>query len=195
MKEDLAKLRHARSEKDFPEIDLEEGEYVELVLRRSKWGLILIWAGEVVGLAVLTLIVVLWINGGENSGLFNLNEAAVGYLHMAIALVYVTLFVSGLVGTFIYRGNLMIITNKRAIQRIRSNLLASSTNVIDLSSIEDVSSHKSGVFAYLFHLGTIRMATVGDETTYTFPYVDTPRHEVKTISSLIYKAKEKKSGD
>ena len=30
------------------------------------------------------------------------------------------------------------------------------------------------------------MSTVGDETTYTFSMLDTPRDEVETISQLVY---------
>jgi len=192
MKEDLIKLRHARSAKDFPEIDLEEGEFVELAIRRSKKGLILIWAAEAVGFVVVSLILILFLNGDGTSGIFNLDEAAKGYLYLVIFVLYVALATSGLVGTFVYKNNLLVITNQRAIQKIRSNLLASSMNIIDLGSIEDVSFHKSGAFDYLFHLGTIRMSTVGDETTYTFPYVDTPRDEIKTISSLVHRVKSKK---
>jgi hypothetical protein len=192
MKEDLMKLRHARSVKDFPEIDLDEGEFVELAIRRSRKGLILIWAGEVVGFAALTLVLIL-LRNGDGSEWFGLNEAAMGYLYMVIFVLYGVLLIAGLVGTFVYKHNLLVVTNHRAIQRIRSNLLASSVNIIDLESIEDVSFHQSGVLDYLFHMGTIRLSTVGDETTYTFPFVDTPRDELKTIASLVHKAKDRKS--
>ena len=190
MKQDLEKLRHARSVRDFPEIDLEEGEYVELAIRRSRKGLILIWAAEAVGFVALTLILLLV---PKNFGSMGLNEAAQGYLYMVIIVLYFVLLASGLVGSFIYNNNLLVITNMRAIQKVRSNLLASSTNIIDLGSIEDVSFQKSGAFEYFFHLGTIRMATVGDETTYTFPYVDTPRDEVKMIASLVHRTKKTKN--
>ena len=62
MKNDLVKLRHARSTKDFPGLKLEDNEFVELVIRRSKIGLILIWAGMALGgivlMAMLFLIAV-----------------------------------------------------------------------------------------------------------------------------------------
>jgi hypothetical protein len=193
MKQDLEKLRHARSVKDFPEIDLEEGEFVELAIRRSKRGLILIWAAEVAGLIALTAILILFAVGGADGSIFNVNDAAKSYLYLIIFALYAVVIVSGLVGTFIYKNNLLVITNKRAIQKTRCNLLTSSTNIIELSSVEDVSFRKSGLFDYVFSLGTIRMATVGDETTYTFPFVDTPRDEIKTISSLVHKAKERKT--
>jgi hypothetical protein len=191
MKQDLAKLRHARSVKDFPEINLAEDEYVEVAVRRSKMGLILIWATEVAGFVALTAILILLLRGGEGGSLFSLNDAAKYYLYMIIFVLYGVLVVSGLVGTYIYRDNFLIVTNKRAFRRVRSNLLASSVNIIELQSIEDVSFHKTGLFSYLFRVGTIRMATVGNETTYTFPFADEPRDELKIISKLIHKAKIK----
>ena len=187
MKEDLAKIRHARSTKDFPEVDLEDGEWVELAIRRSKLGLMLIWAGEIVGFVVLTVILILSLIHGA---LFGLNAAAMGYFYLIIFILYGVLVLSGVAGTYLYKSNLLIVTNKRAIQKGRPNLLAVSMNIIDLKSVEDVSFNKAGLFASLFNIGTIRMSTVGDETTYTFPYVDTPRNELKVISALVHKVKE-----
>ncbi|MBQ6605362.1 hypothetical protein IJH66_00005, partial [Candidatus Saccharibacteria bacterium] len=59
--------------------------------------------------------------------------------------------------------------------------------------IEDVSFKQSGIFDYLFKIGTIRMSTVGDETTYTFPFVDTPTDEVEMIAHLIHLSKDRNS--
>lgn len=191
MKKDLTKLRHARSVKDFPNIDLQKDEYVELAIGRSKKGLILIWAGECAGFVALTIILILMATAGD--GFLGFNNEAVSYLYMIVFALYGILIVSGIVGTYIYKNNHIYITNKRAIQQIRSNLLASSTNIIDLQSIEDVSFRKTGILDYILKLGTIRMSTVGDETTYTFPYVDAPRDEVKIITRLVSQAKEKHS--
>lgn len=189
MNQDLAKVRHARSAKDFPEIDLQDDEYVELAIDRSKRGLILIWASEALGFVALTILLVILSTSG--TAILNLNDTASSYLYMLIFALYGILIISGVVGTYIYRQNHLFITNKRVIQRIRSNLLASSTNIIDLQSIEDVSFKQAGLFHYIFKIGTIRMSTVGDETTYTFPFVDTPRDEIKVITNLVTKAKSK----
>ena len=43
MKKELEKLRHARSAKDFPNIDLEEDEHVVVAMTRTKLGLLGIW--------------------------------------------------------------------------------------------------------------------------------------------------------
>lgn len=193
MKRDLAKIHHARSAKDFPEIDLEENEWVVLHIVRSKIGLILIWAGEIAGFILLTIALVLLLTGDTSA--LGLNQTAIGYLYIIIFALYALLAVSGILGTVIYKSNHLYITNHRAIQKSRPSLFVNSTNIIDLQGIEDVSFRQAGLMDQIFKLGTIRMSTVGDETTYTFKYVDTPRDEIKTITSLIHKIKNKTTKD
>jgi hypothetical protein len=78
------------------------------------------------------------------------------------------------------------VTNRRVIQKSRSSIFANSTNIIELRRIEDVSFHQNSLIDHLCRFGTLRMSTVGDETTYTLKYVDTRHDEVKTISHLVY---------
>ena len=42
MDENLAKIRHERSKKDFPGLSLEDGEYVEFAFSRAKICLMMI---------------------------------------------------------------------------------------------------------------------------------------------------------
>ena len=98
----------------------------------------------------------------------------------------------GLVAIWVYRGNKLFITNKHAIQMIMTAPMATSVNMIDLPSIEDASFHQNGILQKLFKYGTLRLSTVGDETTYTFPYCDISREELKAVSKLITEAKKDK---
>ena len=59
-------------------------------------------------------------------------------------------------------------------------------NVIDLVSVEDVSFKQAGLFEHLFEVGTLRMSTIGDETTYIFKYLDTPTDELETITHFVH---------
>lgn len=188
MKNDLAKIHHARSTKDFPEIDLEDNEWVVLHIVRSKIGLFLIWAGEILGFILLTAALILLLTGDTSR--LGLNSTAINYLYIIIFALYALLIVSGILGTIVYKANHLYITNRRAIHKSRPSLFVNSTNIIDLQSIEDVSFRQAGILDQIFKLGTIRMATVGDETTYTFTMVNTPRDEIKTITSLIHKIKD-----
>ena len=171
----LTDLRHARSAQDFPFLSLEDGEYVVLSIARSRLGLIFL---------VLTLIL-LSFGSSSDSAL----APATSVIRLIIFCLYGVLILTGVVGTKVYLDNKMYITNKRAIQISSNALFHKSTNIIELSRIEDVSYAQAGLLDYLFHMGTIRMSTVGDETTYTFRFVDTPTDEIKTITHLVHETK------
>ncbi len=192
MKTSLARIRHARSKAEFPELPLEEGEYVELAIERSKIGLVMIWSGTIaVSLAVI--IASFFIFDALASGPLGIPSSAVPYFYTIVVCMIIVLIVAGLIGTKIYKGNNLFITNKRVFQNTMTGLFVRTSNVIELSRIEDVSFHQNGFLDYLFRIGTIRMSTVGDETTYTFPFVDTPTDEVNLIAHLIHLAKDRKN--
>lgn len=194
MKVELTKVQHARSAKDFPEIDLEQDEYVVLHIKRSRLGLAFIWA--IVAVMVVALSLVLIFFAGSNATIentvFSMNEASLHYLRLVIFILYVLFFFGGFVAQNIYDANHIYITNRRVIQKSRGSVFANSTNIIELRRIEDVSFRQNSLIDHLCHFGTLRMSTIGDETTYTLKYVDTPHDEVKTISHLVYECKKDK---
>ena len=191
MKTELAKVQHARSAKDFPEIDLEQDEHVVLHIRRSRIGVVFIWA--MVALMVLALSVTLILfasSNGTANNVFLMNEVSLRYLRLGIFALYIVFFFGGVVGQNIYNSNQIYVTNHRLIQKSRNSLFSHSTNIIELRRIEDVSFRQSSLIDNIFHIGMLRMSTVGEETTYSLKYVDTPRDEVKTISHLVYECKQ-----
>ena len=72
------------------------------------------------------------------------------------------------------------------------SLVSTSFNAIDLSSIEDASFRQDSLMQKLFHYGTFRLSTVGDETTYTFKYSDITPSDLKAVIKLISNAKSVK---
>ncbi|MBR3323033.1 PH domain-containing protein [Candidatus Saccharibacteria bacterium] len=191
MKAELSKIQHARSEKDFPEIDLEQDEYVVLHIKRSRLGVALIWAVVAVLVVALSLILIFFAKSNDMMNtVFNVNEASMHYLRVAVLALYVVFFFGGFVVQSIYDSNQIYVTNRRLIQKSRVSIFANSTNIIELRRIEDVSFRQNSLLDQIFHMGVLRMSTVGDETTYTLKYVDTPHDEVKTISHLVYECKK-----
>jgi hypothetical protein len=190
MKPSLARIRHARSKKDFPYLNLEEHEYVELAIMRSKKGLAMILAGGLVAMLALGVIAILLI--GAISRTKAIEPETMHYFLIFLVSLYAILIVSLLIAAKVYLANKLFVTNKRVIHFSQSSLLAKSMNVIELSRIEDVSFKQEGLLAHLLSFGTLRMSTVGDETTYTFQYVDTPEDELTIIAHLIHKAKNNK---
>ena len=192
MKTEVSKVQHARSAKDFPEIDLEQDEYVVLHIKRSRIGIVFIW-GIVAALVIALSLVLIFFagnNGGLQNSVFSLNASSLHYLRVAIFGLYLLIFFGGFVGQSIYDANHIYVTNRRIIQKSRSSIFANSTNIIELRRIEDVSFRQNSLIDHLCHFGTLRMSTIGDETTYTLRYVDTPHDEVKTISHLVYECKK-----
>ena len=195
MKKELEKLRHARSAKDFPNIDLNEDEHVVLSMTRTKLGLIGIWLFASIVIILLTMLLVVVANNPTVSGFLDaVGSESTKYLYILIGLAYFIIILATIVSHIVYRDNKMYITNKRAIQQIRTSLFSGSTNIIDLQRIEDVSFHQKGFFDTVFNVGTLRMATVGEETTYTFPLLDTPHDEVALISKLVTESHRKAKG-
>ena len=188
-------MRHARSAKDFPNIDLNEDEHVVLSMTRTKLGLIGIWLFASVVIILLTMLLVVIANNPTVSGFLDaVGSESTKYLYILIGLAYFIIILATIVSHIVYRDNKMYITNKRAIQQVRTSLFSGSTNIIDLQRIEDVSFHQKGFFDTVFNVGTLRMATVGEETTYTFTLLDTPHDEVALISKLVTESHRKAKG-
>ncbi len=192
MKQELIKLHHARSAKDFPELRLEENEYVELAIQRSKLGLVFIWAAACTGyVALFVAIVFLAVGNAGSSTVSGLNGFAKSYLYIIILALFGIITITALIGSKVYKDNRLYVTNKRLIHHKTNSLFSKSVNVIELLSIEDVSFKQENIGDHIFKLGTIRMSTIGDETTYTFKYVNTPKEELDLITHLVHTEKEK----
>lgn len=186
MDEGLAKIRHARSIKDFPFLKLEDDEYVEFAFSRAKAYLMMIFGSLAGGLALILVTFLVVLLSQEN--LDSVGRTALFLIMFVLIVVVVTV---GLVVLALYRGNRLFVTNKRVIQLIMQTPVATSTNMIDLPSIEDASFRQDSIAQKMFHYGTFRLSTVGDETTYTFPYSDISPADIKAVSKLITEAKEK----
>ena len=172
------------SKKQLPGITFEKGEHLVLVIKRTKLIPLGFWAGAFICSIVLIAASIL-INGGS-SFVFNLDPTSRSFFLMIILVVLGTIWIATLISTHVYSGNCLYVTNKRLIQNIVTSLFSSSTNVIDLVAVEDVSFKQSGIFEHMFSVGTLRMSTIGSETTYTFEHVDTPTDELETITHLVH---------
>ncbi len=189
MDENLIKIRHERSKKDFPWLRLGETEYVEFAFQRAKVCLWLIFGGVGLGLIVILFAFLLVLL--EQSVL---DEMGKNFLFIILFALLAAAVIIGLVALRIYRGNRLFITNQRVIQMSRISLVSNSVNIIDLQSIEDASFRQESILQKIFKYGTFRLSTIGDETTYTFPFSDIKPSELEAVSKLIShkKAQRKK---
>ena len=165
-------------------ISLETGERIVLEIKRTKIIPILIFAGACLASILLFALYIL-INAG-NSFVFALDTNGRAFFLLVIAIVLGTVWIATLISLNVYTTNKLFVTNKRLIQRVANSLFDTAMNVIDLVSVEDVSFKQAGLFEHLFEVGTLRMSTIGDETTYIFKYLDTPTDELETITHFVH---------
>lgn len=186
MDEGLAKIRHSRSKKDFPFLKLEDDEYVEFSFMRARSYLNLLLGGLAVGLVIVLLVFLLVMVSQPSLGMPGRN-----FLMIVLAVMVAAAVIAALLIGRIYKGNRLFVTNKHVIQMTMDAPMASSVNMIDLSSIEDASFSQNGLMEKILSYGTLRLSTVGDETTYTFKYASVSPEELKGVSKLIVAAKKK----
>ena len=113
MDENLAKIRHERSKKDFPGLKLDEGEYVEFFFRRAKIVLKLIWGATFTGL-VLVLVGFLLVLSVQDS----IDEMGRRFLFIILFALLAAAVIIWILALKIYNGNKLYITNKHVTQMV-----------------------------------------------------------------------------
>lgn len=186
MDESLVKIRHERSKKDFPSLKLEDDEYVEFAFKRARVCLFAI-LGAITGSIIVILLAFLLVLMGQSM----LDDMGRNFVYIILFTLLAAAVLIGVVAIMIYHGNKLFITNKRVTQMVMNSPVSNSTNTIDLSSVEDASFHQNGLLQTFLHYGTLRLATVGDETTYTFKFSDISPEDLKAVTKLISEAKKK----
>lgn len=175
--EELQK-RHDESKKQYPFLNLSEGEVVILNLQRHPIGLLLpLLAGGIV-LAALTAVLVLYPTDATEYGLPGFGLAAL-ILGLLMGLVGIGTYIA----VWIYLQNQFFMTNESVIQEIQHSLFSRHEQTVSLGSIEDASFKKSGILQTLLDYGTIRLSTEGEETTYRFVFVSNPRRQVAILNN------------
>ena len=185
MDENLAKIRHERSKKDFPGLKLEEGEYVEFFFKRAKIIIKLIWGATFTGLVLVLIGFLLALSVQDY-----IDEMGRRFLFIILFALLAAAVIIWVLALKIYNGNKLYITNKHVTQMVMNSPVSTSINIIDLKAVEDASFHQKNIFQKIFHYGTLRLSTVGDETTYTFPYSDITTDQLRAVTELISAAKK-----
>ena len=185
MNENLVKIRHDRSEKDFPFLKLEEDEWVEFAFKRAKICYLLIF-GAVAGGLMVVLFAFLTVLMGQAS----IDAGGRNFMYLLLIILIGMGLLVAAIAVMVFRGNQMYVTNKHVVQIVMKTPVSKSVNIIDLPSVEDASFQQNGILQTMLHYGTFRLSTVGDETTYTFPYSDISPADLRAVSKLITAAKE-----
>ncbi len=177
------KKRHYESVKKYPHLNLSEGEFVILDIKRHPIGLLLPVLAT--GLMLLIVMVVLIVYPSSSPGspvgaLPSFNEIV-----LPLLIFMVLVGIGGFMVIWVYLQNQFFMTNESVIQEIQHNLFSRHEQTVSLGSIEDASYRQSGILQTALNYGTIRLSTEGEETTYRFSYVADPRQQVAVLNNGI----------
>lgn len=181
--------RHEKSLTAYPDVPVDSDEYVVVSLRRHPIGIYEIIAGCA---AIFVIVTSAWILLLLSPGRFGLTSAMMGNISMIFVLILFLTILAAIIGTSVYHSNKMVITNERAIQWIADGLFHKHRQVISLNAVEDISFTQKGVLAHMLNYGTVRLSTVGEESTYTFNIAARPAKLAEIIDEVCEASKNKK---
>jgi hypothetical protein len=176
---EVVRLKHERSKKLFPDLNLSEGEYVISAVRRHWMGLVPALGS---GFVVICLVFIAIFNPDILSQIFGVDQGALILSLMLIAVLSAALMY---VAYYVYTSNKFFLTNESVIQEIQSGIFERKEQTISLANVEDASYRQEGIFEQIFDYGSIRLSTQGDETTYRLTFVVKPKDHIAQLNNAV----------
>lgn len=176
--------KHDRSVEAYPFLNLSPGEFIVSAVRRHPIGLIIpLGIGTILIAAALSLLV----NYAEFSLALSLSGPMADAAAMTIPILLFVLVVgfAMFVTYYVYVHNKFFLTNESVIQEIQLTLFSRLEQTVSLSNIEDASFTQHGILQQIFDYGDIRLSTEGDETTYRFSYVASPKDHIARLNNAV----------
>lgn len=180
--------RREKSLAKYPDVSLDNDEYVVVSVKRHYIGYV---GTLIISLFLFIVLTSLWILLSFVRTKIVLPENIKANLSIFFLPIIALLLVLSYVNYTVYKANKLIITNERALQWIVSGILNTKKQVINLESIEDISFTQVGVMQHLFNYGTIKLSTVGDESTYTFNFAPDPSKKAELLGDIVEACKKK----
>jgi hypothetical protein len=178
------KLKHDRSVKLYPTLNLSEEEYILSAIGRHPIGL---FVPLLTGVLLISLLLSLLFNYDIFVRLLDLSGPAANPLVAAVPILLLTLLVTlgAYISYSVYTNNRFFLTNESVIQEIQLTLFSHHEQTVSLANIEDASYEQAGILQQIFNYGSIRLSTEGDETTYRFTYVANPKQHIATLNNAV----------
>lgn len=175
--------KHEESKKQYPFLNLSEGEFVLMSIRRHPIGMVIPVLFTAIPIVLLGSVAMLYPDIYNESNGANLPGVGIMVFVLLMAMLLVGL--GGFIAVWVYLQNRFYLTNESIIQEIQHNLFSRHEQTVSLGSIEDASFKKYGVLQLMFDYGTIRLSTEGEETTYRFQYVAEPKKQVAIVNNAV----------
>jgi uncharacterized membrane protein YdbT with pleckstrin-like domain len=171
--------KHKESQKRYPKLNLSDGEYVIMEIRRHPVGLIL------PVLATMATAIIAGVMLMSYDTLFPTGEPTQDSLVLpAISLVLLVAMIS-YIAIWVYQNNRFFLTNESVIQEIQHTLFFHNEQTVSLANIEDASYQRHNIVQNILDYGTIRLSTEGEETTYVFHYVTNPKKQIAILHNAV----------
>lgn len=181
---DATKIKHEKSEKVYPSINLSEGEYVITAIRRHFIGLVAPFAS---GVIIIAIAFSLLFNFDLIANSLKGYGVAVGAsaLILPIILLIIIVIIVTYISYYIFTNNKMYLTNESIFQTIQTGLFTKREQTISLSSIEDASYEQVGPLQQMLNYGSIRLSTIGEENTYRLSFVMNPKEQIDVLNNAV----------
>lgn len=174
---------HKASMARYPYLNLSEGEYVILDIKRHPIGMLTAISITFTLLIIIFSFIAMYASLYDSS-LSSIMLTPESMFSVAIALSILSVM-GGALALWVYLQNQFFMTNESVIQYIQDSPFGRHEQTVSLGSIEDASFRQTGVLQTILNYGTIRLSTEGEETTYTFRYVTNPKRQVAILNNAV----------
>lgn len=204
MDKNLTMIRHERSKKDFPKLQLNDDEYVEFAYGRDRKSLLFAWGIIAAGVAGVLLVLLLLLVSEIVA-----DDMSIGFLLTTMLALAAFALVAGWCTSVVYRGNKIYFTNQRLIQTIVNIPLFEDTRSVNLEGIHKVEFEQNNLVEHILGYGSLKISTheknvmvlesremrsaaqvFNDNTgsVYVFKDVSITSHDLNQINDLISNA-------
>ena len=175
--------KHEASVRRYPFLNLSEGEFVILDIKRHPIGMLIpIGITGVLLLAIFSFAAIY--PSLVETGMSTILPDPIAVVGVALLLAMIVAL-GGAAALWVYLQNQFFMTNEAVIQEVQESLFSRHEQTVSLGSIEDASFRQSGIVQLMFNYGTIRLSTEGEETTYVFRYVSSPKTQITRLTNAI----------
>lgn len=165
----------------FDMIEFDNNERLLAEIRKHPFGLFAIYFSGFFVAAVLLIVLIA-------AGSFLTDDIAganAAQARSALALVGIVaagiVVLVSLIGGYIYRSNVILVTSEKLAQVLYSNIIDRKISQLSIGDVQDVTVSQKGLFARLFNYGTLVIETAGEQQNYTFTYAPSPYQCSKAI--------------
>ncbi len=174
--------RCEESRRQFPQLNLSDGEFVINAIKRHPFGVIQIWLMSFALIAAFMALFFGYVTSqpaGESSG------AAIPLAIAILGILFILILAGAVVASYVYNNNSFYLTNESVVQELQEGLFSKREQTVSLGAVEDASYRQVGIISSFLNFGNIRLSTIGDETTYRFNYVTDPKKQIAILNDAV----------